>query len=98
MNRENKLNGKWFIKLKKFETATDAELTLESCGRIIEEVSDGWFYVEIFGTGWNVVERRVISVRDLESACIYTSEIGFRDGREKYSDTLFSRERRQNAS
>jgi hypothetical protein len=73
--RQNILNGKWFIKFRQVED----EITPESAGKIIEEASDGWFYVEVFGKGWNVIERRVVAIGDLASCRFYPTEIAFRD-------------------
>jgi len=73
--RQNILNGKWFIKFKQ----TDDDITPENAGKVIEETADGWFYVEAFGTGWNVIERRVVSVGDLASCRFYRTETEFRD-------------------
>lgn len=77
MRRENVLDGQWFIKFNRPETA--GELVAEYRGRVVGEAADGWFYVEIFGTGWNVVERKVLPVAELASALFYRSELEFRD-------------------
>ncbi len=77
--RQNILNGKWFIKFKRFETTAGVEITPEGAGKIIEEVAEGWFYAEAFGTGWKVVERRVVAIGDLASCRFYRTETEFRD-------------------
>ena len=78
MTRQNILNEKWFISFKRSETE---EKTIDFAGRILGEAADGWFYVEIFGTGWNIAERKVLPVAELASARFYRTELEFRDAR-----------------
>lgn len=83
MRRENILNGKYFIGFSRVESSGTARPELPRfCGKVIEETADGWFYVEVYGTGDNVTERRIMAVGEL-AVCLFYDERGFRDARSR---------------
>jgi hypothetical protein len=67
MNRQNILNGKWFINFAK-------QGEVQSTGQIIGEAADGWFYVHFVNASLTVAERRLVPVTEMKTFSFYGSD------------------------